>query len=296
MPEFPFVVPFVRWADVAVLPPRRAVEQRRLYDHELVYVMSGRGHIVIENCAHEAILNRLFLVQPRVWHCFSPDASTPLHLLGVHFDWTPQHDTLTFPIFSPANEPVEEHKFRARREIPNWDLNAQPFLEFKGRNFVRRALENVVAEYAQPDENARESAGALLAHAIFLIAREAKWVSQFSHNLSVGPDAIRRVHRARELFESTPHAPLAIDEVASRVGWSADHLRRMFRQVLQSSPLEVQLEARLRHAQQLLKSENLKVSEIAGNCGFDDASHFARIFKKRTGLTPRQYLRLAKKI
>lgn len=292
----PFILPFIRWADVVTLTQRRSVEQRRIYDHELVYVVAGRGRIVINNVAHEAIPDRLFFVQPRVWHSFVPEAGEVLQLLGVHFDWTPQHDTLAFPIFSPADEPVEESKFRTPREIPHWPLGAQPFLELCGRLAVRRALEAVVAEYSRlnRDELAREAAGALLSHTIFVIAREAKALQQMAQSTRIGADALRRVQHARELLESTPAAPHSVDEVATQVGWSADHLRRTFKQVLGTSPQQFQMTARLRHAQEMLRKETLSISEVAHHCGFDDPSHFARVFKTHTGLTPRQYLQMAK--
>ena len=146
------------------------------------------------------------------------------------------------------------------------------------------------------EEYAVEAAGALLAHAIFVIAREARILTQLAQNTEIGADAIRRVHRARQLLESSGQVPLSVEDAAESVGWSGDHLRRMFRQVLGASPSQVQLAARLGHAQALLRDEALPIAEVARQCGFDDASHFARVFKKETGLTPRQYERLAKKL
>jgi AraC family transcriptional regulator len=73
------------------------------------------------------------------------------------------------------------------------------------------------------------------------------------------------------------------------VGWSADHLRRMFRSVLGSAPAQVQTAARLRRARELLRYGALPIGEIARRCGFEDASHFARVFKRELGCTPREW-------
>lgn len=290
----PFALPFIRWADIAVLSYMGVAAQRRLYDHELVYSVAGRGQILIDSQTYEAKPDRLFLIQPRVWHSFQ--THDELHLLGIHFDWVPQHDTVAFPIFRPADEPVEETRFRAPREIERWDLKAQPFLDLRGRLRVRRVLEEVVGQYNQDTEYSRESAGALLAHAIFLIARETKELQQLAQSTRVGPDAIRRVQRARELLEKPQMASMTIEEVAAQVGWSSDHLRRIFREVLGVSPLQMQNNARLRHARQLLREENRPIGEIARLCGFNGASHFARVFRQETGLSPRQFLTMTKKI
>jgi len=290
----PFALPFIRWADVAVLPFAGTAAQRRIYDHELVYSLSGRGQIFVRNQVFDATPDRLFFIQPRVWHSFQP--RDELHLLGIHFDWIPQNDTLAFPIFRPADEPVDETKFREPREIDGWDLKSQPFLDLRGRPRVRRALENVVEKFNQDAEYSRESAGALLAHAIFLIAEETRTLQQLALSTRGSPDAMRRVQRARELLEKSLKTSPPIDEIAAQVGWSGDHLRRSFREVLGASPLQIQIAARLRLARQLLREENQPIGEIANLCGFKDASHFARVFKTETGLSPSQFLAMVRKI
>jgi AraC-like DNA-binding protein len=294
-PAFPFVLPFIRWADIAVLTQSESVSQRRLYDHELVYVMSGRGQIEIEDRAHPALPDCLFLIQPRVRHSFRPDKDVSLHLLGVHFDWAPQHDTLSFPIYQEAAEPVEESKFRAPQAIDEWDLRQQPFLDLRGQSEVRRALEAVVTEYARGDDLAQHTTGALLAAAILTISRNARELRYRTQRIAVGGAALRRAERARALLEAHPESPLRIEAVAQQIGWSADHLCRVFRQIWNTTPSQLQLEVRMQQARQLLRHEALSVAEIGERCGFDDASHFTRVFKAHSGLTPRQYLQLAKK-
>src|SRR5690606_7648629 len=119
-----------------------------------------------------------------------------LSLLGVHFDWIPQHDTLAFPIFLPATEPVEEQKFREPREVAGWELHSQPFLELQGRPRPRQTLEAVVHEFARNDEESRTAAGALLAAALLQIEREVREQKEQAQSTLAGADAMRRVHRA----------------------------------------------------------------------------------------------------
>lgn len=294
----PFALPFIRWADVAVLSERNTgVTQRRIYDHELVYVLSGHGLIQLENTAYPAAPGNLFFILPRCRHSFRAGAGEQLHLLGVHFDWVPQHDTLAFPIFTAADEPVDEGKFRVPTPIPGWDLQKQPFLELKNHVELQHMLENIVAEYTRYDEFSRAGAGALLASFILQLQRVLQTLNEKVQSSVVGADAVRRVQQARILLESQPENPLSVEEVAARVHWSGDHLRRMTRLVLHTSPSQLQLAARLRLARQLLRHEEASIAEIGQHCGFEDASHFTRVFKTHTaGLTPRQYVRMAKRI
>jgi hypothetical protein len=249
--SLPFAVPFIRWADVVDIPPNASSpDRRRLYDHEFVYVLAGDGHIVIEGTAHRAVPDRLFLVQPRVWHGYLANAGQTLTLLGVHFDWTPQDDTPLFTIFRAADERHEpdESLFRRPREVPGWSPRDTPFLELKGRPRVRRILEEAVAEYSRDDHEARSGAGALLAAAIVQMQREARLLRELQSGVAIGPDALRRLEQARALLESAENFALSVEDVAGRVGWSADHLRRAFRTVYAMSPGQAQTQARVRHA------------------------------------------------
>ncbi len=289
---FSFGVPFIRWANTSSVAD--AMAPRRIYDHELVYVVSGCGHFKRQDQTVRAAPDFLFLIQPDQWHSWRAGDGEPLHLLGVHFDWQAQHDTLTFPVSRPAHEPIERSLFRRAQQVPNWDLSQNPALDLRGRPRVRRALEEVVAEYGRGDAQSHEAAGALLAFAFLQIGREAGELSQLQGRADIGADALRRVSRARELLEAPRETPLSVGEAARRVGWSADHLRRMFRAVLNTSPNKVQTAARVRRAEEILRHHHLPVAEVARQCGFDDASHFARVFKGETGLSPRQFLALAK--
>ena len=288
---FPFAVPFVRWADTVRIEVGTAgPHHRQIYDHELVYVVEGAGQLILDGQKYNVKTDDLFLVRPRVYHSYlSPNE--PQRLLGVHFDWQVRPDTARFQTHRAAGETPELDLFRAPQLIQNWDADAQPILELRGRPRVRRALEAVVFEFNRADDLSRPIAGALLAAAIGQIAREARLLAEVAAYQEVSPDAVRRVQRARELLESVEPPLLLVDEIARSVGWSGDHLRRMCRAVLGASPLEIQSAARVRRAQELLRYGQFPIAEIGRRVGFDDASHFARVFKKVTGCSPREWAR-----
>ena len=50
--------------------------------------------------------------------------------------------------------------------------------------------------------------------------------------------------------------------------------------------------ARVEVAKNLLKQQDLKIGEIACKVGFSDPAHFARTFKKVTGMTAKEWRRL----
>lgn len=289
MNSAPFSVPYVRWADtVRVEMGGIGTRHRQIYDHELVYVLEGDGEIVINGMRHVARADSLFLVPPRVFHSFE-SRFEPQRLLGIHFDWEMRPDLAQYPTFREAGKSPDHTLFRPFQPIDGWDLERHPALDLRGRPHVRRALEAVVSESHRADSYSPPIMGAQLAAALGIITREAYLLEEVAAHQSAPPDAVRRVQRARELLENS-HAPLAsIEEIATTVGWSGDHLRRMCRAILGASPLEIQNDARIRRAQELLRYGQLSVAEISDRLGWSDASHFTRAFRRATGMTPREW-------
>ena len=82
--------------------------------------------------------------------------------------------------------------------------------------------------------------------------------------------------------------PIKLQEVAEAAAVSQRHLERVFFEVCGLSPMAYLLELRLRHASLLLRGTSKTVAEIAGECGFEDPSYFARVFKRKYGAPPNQ--------
>ncbi len=94
---------------------------------------------------------------------------------------------------------------------------------------------------------------------------------------------------AKQLIDTGFMEPLTIDELASRIYVSGDHLRSLFRKEYGIGPIHYLLRKRIEHAQGLLRNSDKKVNEIASICGFDDPYYFSRIFKKISGASPLAY-------
>lgn len=85
------------------------------------------------------------------------------------------------------------------------------------------------------------------------------------------------------------HSPVAA--MAAHSGLPERSFERRFRKATGMSPLEYVHTLRLEEAKQQLETTPLPIEAIAGECGYEDASYFSRLFAKRVGLTPSQYRR-----
>ncbi len=80
-----------------------------------------------------------------------------------------------------------------------------------------------------------------------------------------------------------------LKELADKLGVSARTLARRFTAATGVSMTEYRQQRRLDEAQALLRRTNLSIMEIGHAVGLSDASHFARMFREQTGLTPSGY-------
>ena len=88
--------------------------------------------------------------------------------------------------------------------------------------------------------------------------------------------------------------PVSLSDLAGAAGISRSEASRCFKASLQQSPYNYLLEYRLSKAAQLLASTDDPISKICADTGWSSMSHFGKLFKASTGLTPREYRAMRK--
>jgi AraC family transcriptional regulator len=86
-----------------------------------------------------------------------------------------------------------------------------------------------------------------------------------------------------------PLAELSLPELGRLAGVHPAHLARRFQQAQGMSVGDYRRTLRIRQACRELADGARPIAEIAAGAGFADQSHFARVFKRVTGQTPRDY-------
>ncbi|HXQ68899.1 MAG TPA: AraC family transcriptional regulator [Pyrinomonadaceae bacterium] len=92
--------------------------------------------------------------------------------------------------------------------------------------------------------------------------------------------------RVEDLLKSGFQENLTIGEVAAQVSVNPAHLSRVFRQFHHQAISDYLHDLRVQFACQQLADPDVALSAIATASGFADQSHFTRVFKHCTGMTP----------
>lgn len=100
------------------------------------------------------------------------------------------------------------------------------------------------------------------------------------------------ISAALELLRSQHARTLSLDEIARAARMSLFHFTRRFKESTGFTPMEYLEKYRISRAQDLvLARTQMRLKEIAGAVGYGDPAYFSRIFRKRTGVSPREYRR-----
>ncbi|MEC0230515.1 response regulator transcription factor [Paenibacillus alba] len=82
---------------------------------------------------------------------------------------------------------------------------------------------------------------------------------------------------------------LSVQDVCDHMQMTASHLISIFKEATGKTIKQYVTEYRMEKAKDLLRNNRLKVLDVASQVGFKDGEHFAKIFRKSTGMTPSEY-------
>ena len=82
---------------------------------------------------------------------------------------------------------------------------------------------------------------------------------------------------------------ITLEALVKSSGYSESHFCHRFKTVTGYTPFAYLNRIRVIKAAELLVSTPGKITEIAGNCGFENISYFNRVFRKQMGKTPGKY-------
>ncbi|MBN3892557.1 MAG: helix-turn-helix transcriptional regulator [Nostoc sp. JL31] len=113
---------------------------------------------------------------------------------------------------------------------------------------------------------------------------------QLQRSPRLKPDTIARIHLAKEILRSRFENPPSLLELSQIVGVSDRTLRRGFQELFSTTVFGYLSSIRMQQAEQLLRAGKLSVAEVANLSGYSQQGHFAAAFKRKFGITPREYL------
>jgi AraC-like DNA-binding protein len=242
---------------------RTVAEGRTLPDLHIVYITEGKGHFEAEGMEYDVSPGSAFLLLPNMKHRYAPDFETGWYEYWVGFRGN-YFDRLL------------ENKIISHEKI-FFDMGKQEYIEY----LFRQILDEV--KTLQPLYQLK-----ICSRIITLLTEILAWDRRREQ-----PDNYQTlVTNAKKLMEAAVMGSLNLGAIANELGVSTSWLNQIFKEYTSMTPYQYYIHLKICKAQELLEQPGISVKEAAWQMGFDDQYSFSRLFKSKTGISPRNWKRL----
>lgn len=171
------------------------------------------------------------------------------------------------------------------------DLLRAPLVEhLDPADRLRGALEDFVAELANPTLGSRALARSLLLQCVIVLLRRRLSRDDPSMHWMRGLGDEALWAPLRSMLDRPEHGH-TVDSLAALAGLSRTVFAERFRAAYGSGPIEVLRTIRLRRAAELLSRSDLPVKRVASLVGYQSRTYFSRAFHAAHGVSPDAFRR-----
>ena len=141
---------------------------------------------------------------------------------------------------------------------------------------IEREFEKIFGEFIINDDYFLCRCEAELALLLSSVARKSK-------------GSTKKLLKSVEYLHKNYDKEITVEFLAAMENLSPSHYFKIFKRNTGLSPFEYVTQLRISSACFHLRNDNYSIAQISRLVGYDDAGYFSRIFKKKMGLTPKQY-------
>ena len=152
----------------------------------------------------------------------------------------------------------------------------------------------LLSGFASADVHERRYTANIVENFLIDLERQAARMKGEAHERLAAPDPTveQAIADADSFIETNVTRPITVSDVASHVGYSTDHITRLYKKRRWYTMHQHINAMRLSRATELLLSTDRKIVEIARDCGFYNANYFNAVFRERYTASPSVYRRL----
>jgi AraC-like DNA-binding protein len=107
-------------------------------------------------------------------------------------------------------------------------------------------------------------------------------------------DILQRLARARDYIDHCYDHPLSLEQISEKACFSRYHFLRLFRQAFKKTPHQYLIECRIEKAKLLLRANELRVTDVCFEVGFQSLGSFSSLFHRYVGHAPIIYRKRAR--
>lgn len=250
---------------------------------ELVYVISGHATHLVGDRTFPATKGDLFIINYDTPHAFFCDEDDTEPFIGYDLLFTPGF--LDTSLLDSVRFESINSSFLFYSLFPGTQAGPDVHISGSSYNSFGDLFNKIYQEFTYRENGYLDL---IRAYVVELIIKIFRKMGTDAHSEALNRQA-QVVDITLDYLRQNYHKHLSLDDLAAQVFLSKDYFARLFRETT-GMPISALLQQiRIDEACKHLASTDTKIDDIAAICGFNDNQYFYRIFKKVTGMTPRQY-------
>lgn len=232
-------------------------------EHVLIYCVDGMGWYEVNGEKHIVTANHFFVLPAGKPHTYGADENNPWTIYWIHFSGA--HAT----IYATGALHPQEIKPNMRSRI---NYRNQIFEEIFNTLYNGYSRENL--RYVSS-----------LLHYYLASMRYVNFYRQTNKNTESEGMVAAAIHYMKENIEKR----LTLNDLAIYTGYSFTHFSSLFKQQMGESPLAYFNRLKIEVSCQMLNDTDMHINQICHKVGITDCYYFSRLFRRITGLSPKEY-------
>ena len=102
-------------------------------------------------------------------------------------------------------------------------------------------------------------------------------------------DTVQKIKQVKDIITAEMASPPSLEELSKMVGLNIKKLKMGFKELYGMPVFTFLFHYKMEHAKKLLSENGHNVNEVALQVGYSTSSHFIVAFKKKFGITPKQF-------
>ncbi len=242
---------------------------RELHWHdyfEVEIVLSGTGIHQYNGTNYPLSVGCAYLLTPMDIHALIPDPGTDLHVVHLRFDEQ--------AIFGEVRDLLLQHN-----HVHSVKLNENDF------DRLLTQL-NELLHCFEVNNTQSLSIQLMLSYLCLHIIRESPQEDTLMPAYTATNPV---VHQTLQYIFYNFRKKITMQELGEKAHVSPNHLALLFKQSTGTTCMQMIADLRLQYATKLLENPNLNIETISAQSGFSAASYFISVFRKKYGITPKEY-------
>lgn len=239
--------------------------------YEIYYLISGERDYFIENRTYHVKPGNLVLIDKGIIHRTIGESSTGYERALFYYDTA--FETQMKYMFPNIN----------LFSIFNKDLHVFA-LSKKDQAFLEKQIVKIADECLNQNENYLQYLEVLYIELLLYINRCI--YDSLTQVPQVSNPKFAKITDIIQFINSNYMKKLNLPLITEKFFISTSCFTKTFKEATGFTFVEYLNNLRIKHAQYMLRSTDLSVSEIAEEVGFESVTHFGRVFKKFSGMSP----------